>query len=70
VSIYEKRARLAALKRHRPADDPVIAAAVTDLRTERLAVAIRDAVEAAPPLSDEQRVRLAAILRGQGAAHA
>lgn len=39
-----------------------------DLRAERLAEHIRKTVEAAPPLTPEQRDRLALLLRGGDAA--
>lgn len=57
-------AQLGALKRHDPEAD------TTDLRTElkaaKLADYIRDLVNSAPPLTDEQRERLALLLRGGG----
>jgi hypothetical protein len=65
------RARYAALSRDRAPDDPELVAARQALaearqdpalRVERLAEAIRKAVDAAPPLTDEQRTRLAALL--------
>jgi hypothetical protein len=65
------RARYAALSRDRAPDDPELVAARQALaearqdpalRAERLAKAIRETVDAAPPLSDEQRTRLAALL--------
>jgi hypothetical protein len=65
-----ERARYAALTRSRPADDPDLIDARRNLRAARLEDAIRAAVAAAPPLTDEQRTRLAAILRGSGQAHA
>jgi len=62
VSWTHHRARVAALSRDRAPDDPELLNARRDLREERLAAAIRKAVDAAPPLSDEQRTRLAALL--------
>jgi hypothetical protein len=56
-------ARVAALSRDRAPDDPELLDARRNLRAERLALAIRETVDAAPPLSDEQRTRLAALLR-------
>jgi hypothetical protein len=35
-SVYECRARVAGLKRHRPADDPEVRAAVAELAVARL----------------------------------
>jgi hypothetical protein len=57
-----ERARVAALSRDRAPDDPELLNARRNLRAERLALAICKAVDAAPPLSDEQRTRLAALL--------
>jgi hypothetical protein len=70
------RARYAALSRDRAPDDPELVAARQaladarrdpDLRTERLAEAIRKAVDAAPPLTDAQRRELAALLHAPAA---
>ena len=72
MSWTHHRARVAALSRDRAPDDPELVAARQALaearqdpalRAERLALAICKAVDAAPPLSDEQRTRLAALLR-------
>lgn len=56
------RARVAALQRHHPN-----ARETTDVqrafKADRLAVHIRRVVESAPPLSQEQRDRLALLLR-------
>jgi hypothetical protein len=69
------RARVAALSRDRAPDDPELVAArqaLADarrdpaLRTERLAKAIRETVEAAPPLTDAQRRELAVLLHNPG----
>lgn len=57
------RARVAALSRDRSPDDPELINARRDLRAERLADHIADVVNAAPPLTNEQRARLAALLR-------
>ncbi len=56
--------RVAALTRSRTLDDPELVAARRDLSAERLADYIRKTVEAAPPLTDSQRDRLALLLRG------
>ncbi len=58
------RARIASLTRSRPADDPDLLDARRKLRTERLADYIKRVVDAAPPLTPEQRDRLACLLRG------
>jgi hypothetical protein len=57
-----ERARVASLTRSREANDPELQEARRNLRTERLADYIQRAVDAAPPLSQEQRDRLAALL--------
>ena len=57
------RARLNALQRHRAADDPEIVTARRDLRAARAADYVRKLVDGAPPLTDEQRDRLAVLLR-------
>jgi hypothetical protein len=61
-----ERARVASLSRSREPDDPELVDARRNLRVERLADYIRRTVDAAPPLTTEQRDRLAAILRGGG----
>lgn len=63
MSWTRERARLAALKRHRPSDDPEITSAQRDMDVALLEDHVRRVVDAAPPLSPEQRDRLAALLR-------
>jgi hypothetical protein len=63
VSWTRERARLAALKRHRPSDDPEITEAKRDLDVAVLEEHVRRVVDGAPPLSAEQRDRLAVLLR-------
>jgi hypothetical protein len=64
-----ERARLAGLRRCRPADDPVVLEARRDLRAAKLATHIERCVAEAPPLTSEQLDRLALLLRpAQGAA--
>lgn len=58
-----KRGRLNALKRYRPADDPAVLDAARDLAAERLAEHVRRVVDTFPPLTDEQRNQIAALLR-------
>ena len=58
--------RVSALSRSRSDDDPVLVEARRDLRVAGLAEHIACVVDAAPPLSPEQRDRLAVILRGAG----
>lgn len=55
------RARIAATRRHRPHAD--ISDLQTELRTTTAEAYIRRLVDQAPPLSEAQRARLAAILR-------
>jgi hypothetical protein len=64
MSWKAERARVASLSRSRPADDPDLIAARLNLRAERLADYIRKTVDSAPPLTAEQRDRLAVLLRG------
>jgi hypothetical protein len=63
-----ERARIAALKRgiragERPADDPALTEAYRNLRALRLEEYIEKTLAAAPPLTDEQRSRLAELLK-------
>lgn len=58
------RGRLNALKRYRDADDPDVLAAQRDLRAARCEDYIRQIVDSAPPLTDEQRTKLSGLLRG------
>jgi len=57
------RARIAALTRHHPDDQKTIDLA-RDFKAERLAEYIERVVDAAPPLSQAQRDKLAILLRG------
>ncbi len=57
-----ERARVASLSRSRVPDDPDLVAARRDLRAARAEEYIRQVVDAAPPLTDDQRRQLAAIL--------
>ena len=56
------RARIGALSRSRATDDPDLAAARLDLRAARLAEHIKRTVDTAPPLTNEQREKLALLL--------
>ncbi len=62
MSWTHERARVAALSRSRTPDDPDLANARRDLRVTRAEDYIRELVDAAPPLTDEQRLRLSALL--------
>lgn len=64
MSITHERARVASLTRSRSADDPDLLDARRNLAAERLARYIRQTVDAAPPLTPEQRDKLALILTG------
>ena len=63
MSVFSERARVASLSRSRTPDDPVLIAARRNLHAERLAMYIKQVVNAAPPLTSEQRERLALLLR-------
>lgn len=56
------RARVAALRRHHR-DDPKTQELAAAFKADRLALHIRKVVDSAPPLSAEQRHRLALLLR-------
>jgi hypothetical protein len=64
------RAGVAVVSRDRSADDPglsaVCCAAVEARRVKQLEDHIRRVVDAAPPLTAEQRDKLALLLRGSG----
>lgn len=62
-----KQARLAGLKRH-GADREALATAESEFRAARLEDYIRKTVDAAPPLDQSQRDRLALLLRGRDVA--
>jgi hypothetical protein len=62
VSWTQDRARVAALSRSRTADDPDLLDARRDLRAARAEDYIRALVDAAPPLTDEQKRRLSVLL--------
>lgn len=66
MSWTAERARYASLTRSRTPDDPELLAARRNLRAEKLADHIERQLAEAPPLTDEQRARLAAILVGGG----
>lgn len=64
MSWTAERARVASLTRSRAADDPDLIEARRNLRAERLADHIAKVVAEAPPLTEAQKDRLAALLRG------
>lgn len=63
MSWTHERARVASLTRSRTADDPELVDARRNLKAERLANLVRQVVDSAPPLTDDQRARIAALLR-------
>lgn len=66
MSWTTERARVASLSRSRAADDPDLIEARRNLKVERLADYIERVVNDAPPLTREQRDKLATLLRGVG----
>lgn len=64
MSFNTERARVASLTRSRTPDDPELVDARRNMRAERLADHIRRVVDDAPPLTDEQRRKLARLLVG------
>lgn len=62
------RAHLARLSKTHPKDHPEIVAARQALKALRLEEHVRAVVVSAPPMTDEQRERVAAILRPVGGA--
>ena len=65
-----ERARIATLTRHHGADSPDVVDLRRKFKEERIAEYIRRTVDAAPPLTPEQRDRLALLLRDGGASDA
>lgn len=63
----QARARIAALSRSRSADDPELIDARRDLAAANIEAHITRIVAAAPPLSADQRNRLALLLGGANA---
>lgn len=72
MSWTHERAKVASLSRSRPANDPELVAARRNLKAIRLEEYVEKVVAEAPPLTDEQRDRIATLLRpskiGGGAA--
>lgn len=62
-SITQARARRAGLLRRRPPNDPLVVRSARDLAAANLESFIRRTVDAAPPLTAEQRDKLATLLR-------
>jgi hypothetical protein len=66
--VASARARVAVLCRHHPESGERIADARRDLAAKKLAAYISRVVAEAPPLTPEQRTRLAALLSPASAA--
>jgi hypothetical protein len=64
----QERSRLARLSKTHAPDSPLVLEARRDFRAARLEDYIAKTVAEAPPLTDEQRDRLAVLLRGGVAA--
>lgn len=62
MSWTTERARVASLSRSRTPDDPALVEARTRLRDARAEDYVRKLVDAAPPMSESQRSRLAVLL--------
>jgi hypothetical protein len=62
-----ERARHAALRRYRDPDDPAVVESRQALKALQAEDYVRQLVDQAPALTDEQRRRLAAILQGTAA---
>ncbi|NUL43753.1 hypothetical protein F7P69_00865 [Cellulosimicrobium funkei] len=60
------RAHIARLSQTHPKDHPEIVAARQALKTMRLEEHVRGVVDSWPPLSDEQKARVGALLRPAG----
>ncbi len=67
ASVAAARATKAALTRRRVSNDPALLAADRHLREARLAEYISKTLAAVPPLTDDQRSRLALLLRSPAA---
>lgn len=62
MSWTSERARVASLTRSRAADDPELVAARQRLRAARYELHVQKIIADAPPLTDEQRHRVAQLL--------
>lgn len=68
VPVARARGRVAALSRSRTSDDPDFIRARRDLAALTLEEHVQRALDNAPPLTDEQVERVAALLRAGGGA--
>lgn len=62
-SVTTERARIAALSRSRPKNDPELIEARQRLKTLRLEAHVQKALDQAPPITPEQANRIASLLR-------
>lgn len=67
-SVAHERARVASLSRDRKPDDPELVQAKQNLAALTLTQHVERVLAAAPPLTDEQAQRIAALLLAGGAA--
>ena len=65
-AVSTARSQVAALKKHHPNGGEAVDNAVRDLREIRLREYIERVISQAPPLSDQQKARLAALLQSGG----
>jgi hypothetical protein len=65
-AVTTARARVSALKRHHPNGGAAVDTAVRDLAAASIEEYIKRVVDAAPPLTQDQRSRLTALLRNGG----
>ena len=63
MSIFLVRGRVAALSRSRSADDSELVDAKRSLAEKKIAAYVEKVLAQAPPLTDEQRTKLADLLR-------
>ena len=62
----QERARIAGLTRSRPADHPDLEEARRRMRAELLAEHVQQVLDGTPPLTTEQRQRIANLLTAPG----
>ncbi len=64
MSVTKARSRVANTAKNHPTDVEAITEARRDLAVAKIEAYVKRVVDAAPPLTDEQRDRLALLLRG------
>lgn len=67
TSVNHYKAKVGALSRSRPDDDPELVAARQNLRAERLVAYVEKTVREFPPLTREQLDRVAVLLNNRNA---